>query len=703
MSSITGAISHAQLKTAWFKVLENQGCAGIDGVNLNDFAADLQTNLETLANEVNYGTYRPHPLLRVDIDKKAGGTRSLLIPVIRDRVLQTFVAMILTPVFEAEFEDMSFAYRKGRSVSQAIARIERLRDQGYQWVVDADIQTFFDQVDHKLLMQQVQQLVKDKAILRLIRLWLTMTVVDGSERCRLTKGVPQGAPISPILANLYLDHLDEALLDNKYHLIRYADDFVILCKSRKRAEQALQLTGDVLKRLRLCFNQRKTGITHFNRGFRFLGVDFIRTLAVKSEDLDAEEAFNTHIIKPVQALQLPEPEVQHDDGEPLSPMQRAFLQAGIKPGQFVAKPSSLSSLPSESSEPEALDPPQLDDEISSYDPRLKTLYILRHGCVLGKESERFIIRYQDEPLQEILAIHVDQILIFGNAQITTQAMQFSLQKHIPIFLLSGKGRYFGVIDSFNTEPVLLHREQFLRADDDGFCIRLSIAFLQGKLANCRLILRRFARNHNAPVLLQVAKQLTGVINQLNNADQLDELRGYEGNAARIYFQAFSAVIASHWHFKNRNKQPPADPVNAMLSYGYTLLFYNIYTLLRARGLNPHVGFLHPMRQGHPALASDMMEEFRAIIVDSVVFNIVLNNKLKPDDFILPKYDGEACMLTNDARKFFIRQLENKLNFRLRHPVTGLQLDYRRCVEHQINHLAAVIRQFAPAYQPMILR
>ena len=701
---LADVISLNTMYAAWEKVRANDGVGGVDGISLDDFAANLRINLDTLANEATYNTYRPHPLLRVEVEKKSGGTRPLSIPVIRDRVLQTAVAIVLTPVFEAEFEDISFAYRKGHSVDQAVAHIELLHNQGYQWVVDVDIQTFFDQVDHKLLMRQVQTLVEDKAILRLIRQWLKATVVDGKERYRLTRGVPQGSPISPMLANLYLDQLDEVLLDNQFQLIRYADDFVILCKSQNQAERALQLTGEVLEKLRLCFNQRKTGITHFNRGFRFLGVEFIRSLAIKSKYSPTGDLVEDHIIKPNPVIQAVMPETGENNGEPLTEMQLAFLKAGITPGQFVQKSASLAALPSESSEPEALELPDLDETTtSSYDPRLKTLYILRHGCVLGKESERFVIRYRDEPQQEIPAIHVDQIMVFGNAQITTQAMQFSLQKHIPIFLLSGNGYYYGVVDSFNTEPVLLHREQFLRADNSAFCLKLSTAIVHGKLANSRVILRRFARYHNAPALVEAAKQLTGIIKQLNHADQLDQLRGYEGIAARTYFQAFSKTLDSDWQFTHRNKNPPLDPVNAMLSYGYTLLFYNVYTLLRARGLNPQVGYLHPLRQGHPALASDIMEEFRASIVDSVVFNIALNNKLKPEDFSLPQHSGEACLLDKQARKFFIRQLETKLNTRLRHPVSGLQLDYRRCIEHQINHLVAVIRQTTADYQPMIIR
>lgn len=699
MPSLADAITSANLYAAWLKVWENQGCAGVDGVGLDDFQSQLTLNLDVLADEVRYGRYKPSALLRVAIDKKSGGTRPLSIPTIRDRLLQTAVCLVLTPLFEAEFEDASFAYRRGRSVDQAIARIERLRDQGYQWVVDADIRTFFDQVDHALLMAQVEQLVADADICRLINGWLKAVVVDGKQRYRLSKGLPQGSPISPMLANLYLDKLDEALLDKQHKLIRYADDFVILCKSEKQAERALQLTGAVLERLRLCFHQGKTSITHFDRGFRFLGVEFIRSLAFKSQYPEQQRAD-----EPLPAQRVADSTIDITEPEPLSTMQQAFLTAGLQPGHFVPAPIQASPGPSEAAIPATLDMQALDEEVSArYDPRLKTLYLLEHGSVLGKESERFVIRYQGEVKQEIPAIHVDQIMVFGNAQITTQAMQFSLQKRIPIFLLSGQGHYYGVVDSFDTEPVLLHREQFLRAADDAFCQRLSVAVLRGKLCNSRLLLQRFSRHRDAPVLVDAAEQLVGMIRQLDHAESLDQLRGYEGHAARIYFQAFSAALDPAWQFLNRNKNPPLDPVNAMLSYGYTLLFYNVYTFLRTRGLNPHVGYLHPLRQGHPALASDMMEEFRAIIVDSVVFNIAFNRKLTPDDFIMPSQDGDGCLLTPTARKVFIRQLEQKFNSRLQHPLSGLQLDYRRCIEHQINHLVAVIRKQTADYQAMAIR
>ncbi|MGH8553485.1 MAG: group II intron reverse transcriptase/maturase [Methylococcales bacterium] len=281
--NIDQVIAEGNLFEAWLKVLENQGCAGCDGETLEDFGNALSRNLVTLENEVRYRTYRPQALLRFAIDKDSASQRPLSIPAVRDRVLQTAVTRVLTPVFEAEFEDCSYAYRKGRSVDQAVRRVIRLRDEGYGWVVDADIHRFFDEIDHDLLMRRVETLVGDQSILHLIRLWLEADVIDGGQRFRLTKGVPQGSPLSPLLSNLYLDHLDDSLLKRDLRLVRFADDFLILCKSQSRAEDALEITEEVLDRLKLKINRDKTSVLDFNRGFRFLGVEFIRSLAIKSQ------------------------------------------------------------------------------------------------------------------------------------------------------------------------------------------------------------------------------------------------------------------------------------------------------------------------------------------------------------------------------------------------------------------------------------
>lgn len=686
--TIKQVLAEDNLHNAWLKVASNQGVAGSDGVTIEQFGQDLADKLRTLAGEVRHDRYHPRPLLRVEIPKKGGGSRPLSIPSVRDRVLQTAVTRVLTPVFELQFEEVSFAYRSGRSVDQAVGLIERLRDKGYRWVVDADIRRFFDEVDHKRLLAQVGKWVMDETILHLIEQWLKAEIVGRRGVRRLRKGIPQGSPLSPLLANLYLDQLDDELLSQGRRLVRYADDFVVLCKSREGAEKALKITEDILKSIKLAFNREKTRITHFDQGFRYLGVDFIKSFTLKAPKQEKEKALQSPGPKEIE---LP----QGDQSSESTIMQQAFADATVE----------ADSVPHKLSEQEegALPAGSNDEQAAySHDPALQTLFLTRHGSVLGKQQERFSIQIGDDDPVIIPALHVDQIMVFGNVQITTQAMRFCLERRVPIYLLNGNGRYYGSIDSFQTEPVKLHKQQFLLSDDEDFCLATAKEMIRCKISNSLLILRRHARHRELPVFEQAVSKLRGILSTMAAAPTLDQVRGYEGHAANVYFQAMASAIDPEWQFTKRVKRPPADPVNAMLSFGYTLLFYNVFSLLRLHGLNPHVGFLHPIRMGHPALVSDMVEEFRSIIVDSVVLNLVLNRRISPTDFTT-KSDSRACLLKDSARRQFIHALEKKMNARVTHPNSGLKLDYRRCIAHQTRHLAAVIRGVEPSYRGIVLK
>lgn len=617
--------------------------------------------------------YKPQPLLRVMMEQENGKLRSLAIPTVRDRVAQTAVAITLTPLFEAEFEECSYAYRRGRSVQQTVGRIERLREEGFRWVVDADITAFFDNIDHALLLGRLRALVKDARLCQLIEAWVKAAIFQDGAYLSPERGVPQGSPLSPMLANLYLDDLDEVLLDHDMRLVRYADDFLVLCRSEARAEQVMELTRQTLTALHLEFNASKTRIVDFDRGFRFLGYQFIKNLAFPA---DAPP-------KPDLSKQQSEPE---EPGEPPTALSQAFRQAYHERDLVDPAAGNTSAMAG-----------------SWADPALRTLYLMEPGCVLAKESERLVVRRKGEVIHEAPALHVDQVLVFGPSQITTQCMAFCLEQSIPIVLLSGKGRYYGVVDAFDTDPVLLHREQFLRSADSEFCLGLSKRFVQGKIANMRLVLRRYARKRDAIGLTQAEHELAKYESEAERADTLDQLRGYEGIAGKAYFEAWRSILGPEWRFDKRVRQPPTDPINAVLSFGYTLLFYNVYSFIRARGLNVHVGFLHPLRAGHPALASDMMEEFRPLVVDALVFNLVLNGRLTPDDFIAPAADGEACLLREHASKQFIHAFEDKINSAVTHTPSGRQLDYRRCIDLQVQTLSALLRGSVSEYLPMVQR
>src|SRR3989338_9721079 len=200
---IESTINLDSLYLAFQSVKENHGCAGVDGVTIEQFEGNLDINLKIMHNEITKQTYFPLPLLKILVDKGNGEARALCIPSVRDRVVQAAVLQIIEPILEREFEECSFAYRKGRSVKQAVFRIKKYFEQGYRWVIDADIDAFFDSVDHELLLAKVKRHIKDDAIIKLLESWIKAEVWDGESLTVMDKGIPQGSPISPALANLF--------------------------------------------------------------------------------------------------------------------------------------------------------------------------------------------------------------------------------------------------------------------------------------------------------------------------------------------------------------------------------------------------------------------------------------------------------------------------------------------------------------------
>lgn len=276
-------LTRPALRSALDRVWENRGCAGSDGVTLHAFCQHPESRLNLLFDEVASGHYRPWPLRRILAykDPERTRTRNLLVPAVRDRILQTAVAAFWEPIMESEFEDCSFGYRRGRGVRMAIDRVAGFLYLGYRWVLDADIDSFFDSLDWDIALSRLTPLIPDELSIRLARLWLESPVWDGLNLSPRQRGLPQGAVISPMIANLCLDTLDERLEAGGYKVVRYADDFVVLAKSRPAAERARELTESVLASLRLRLKEEKTSILEGSEGLRFLGVLFFRDMLLR--------------------------------------------------------------------------------------------------------------------------------------------------------------------------------------------------------------------------------------------------------------------------------------------------------------------------------------------------------------------------------------------------------------------------------------
>ena len=329
------------------------------------------------------------------------------------------------------------------------------------------------------------------------------------------------------------------------------------------------------------------------------------------------------------------------------------------------------------------------------------LYVQQPGARVGKNGDCLKVMDHDEVLAEARLVEVSHLVLFGAVQVSTQVVQELCRREIPISYLSSGGWFYGITTSLMHKNVELRRRQYAAATNPSFCLRLAARLVQAKIANCRTILRR---NHTAApeTVLQDLKRDHAHAAQ---AQSLEELLGIEGTAARRYFSEFRGMLKTDgaspdFDFDGRNRRPPKDPVNALLSLAYAMLAREWTVTLHAVGLDPFLGFYHQPRYGRPALALDVMEEFRPLIADSVVLTAINNGEVRSEDFI--RRMGSVA-LTPEGRRRFIETYERRMSQEITHPVFGYQVSYRRILEVQARLLGRYLCGEIPEYPSFTTR
>jgi CRISPR-associated protein Cas1 len=683
------------LRIAWEKVRANQGAPGGDGQTIASFEVNLEANLLRLAESLTAGVYQPGPLRKVAIPKKSGGTRTLAIPPVRDRIIQTAVATALTPILDPQMEDCSFAYRPGRSVAMAVRRVSRYYQEGYRWVVDGDIDDYFDSVPHEPLLEMIRRYVPDAKLIALITLWLQRHAPQG-------RGLPQGSPLSPILSNIYLDEVDEGIAGQGVRLVRFADDFVILCKGQQRAGQALEQVAALLREHGLSLDPLKTRLVSFEQGFKFLGHLFVRSLALKQQDWEAspcspdgQAAPETETPDPPESPAPPEPDLAAMatgppaapvSQEPPTPQAPQALEAAPNASPSPLAPPPASQVDHGPTEPvDAPVPDQVAGDTDGLAPRLRVLYVSGKGRCLDLRNRALSVRACADPqAPEILAVQpgrVDRVELWPETTITPEAQREALKAGLQVAYLDGWGRTLGTLEPPPPDKAGYHLAQAALVLDPAKRLELARLIVGGRIRNQRALLRRLNRKRREPQIDASARELGRVLRRLVRAATVDELMGHEGEAAHHYWQALALTVDPAWGFDGRNRRPPRDPLNAVISLTSSILYRDLLHLLQRHGLHPGFGALHGSLDGHQGTASDLVEEFRAPLCEGLTIYLANNRMLSPEMF---DHDEEGgCLANQEGRRAVVPGYEDWLDRPLRSPHGGHQVKWRGLLEEQV--------------------
>jgi CRISPR-associated protein Cas1 len=357
----------------------------------------------------------------------------------------------------------------------------------------------------------------------------------------------------------------------------------------------------------------------------------------------------------------------------------------------------------------AADPPPPRKLLASRDD-LRPLYLNTQGLHVGKSGNVLKVKEKDKVVQEVRIGETCQVNVFGGIQITTQAIQTLCENEVPIAYFSQGGWFYGLTQGLGTKNIALRREQFRRASDPEFCLALARNLVAGKIRNQRTMLQR---NHVEPPASKIA-QLKALCDDVETAASLDQLLGLEGNAARIYFEHFAGMIKAAdpadrpdaaptdfpFDFTHRNRRPPRDPVNALLSLAYSVLAKDLTIVCQAVGFDPFLGYYHQPRFGRASLPLDLMEPFRPLIADSAVLSAINTRMVSSRDFIRV---GQSVALKPEGRKAFFRAYEQRMDTLVTHPLFGYRLNYRRMLEVQARLLARLLTGEIQTYPVFVTR
>lgn len=704
------------LYNAWNIVKEKGAMGGIDGVTIREFEKDKRRQIPKLAEELTNKTWKPYPYLEIEVakDKSPEEKRKLGMTAIRDKIVQLAIKTIIEPRYDRIFVGNSYGYRPGKGATKAIRRVlQECKNKKFKYVLRLDIDNFFDSIDHFLLRRKLVATGTEEEIVRLIMLCMEMGKVKQKNREWIDTmlGTPQGAVLSPLMANLYLHSFDQFAISRNLPYIRYADDFLFLCESKEQAQDLQGDTEQYLKdKLKLSLNQSPS-IIKLSDGFDFLGVtikDFQATITEKKREKICQRIMQLELndegltprsqrvwdgISNYYAQLLPENDLECFDAYLLMRLQdivnkqaelfnsktalqyalgavsflspqykaRKKLYLGELVADFAAQKNKGQQEDSNQKNKKLIQ--QRKKEFRKLAAETSGLLVDKPGTYIGITSRGVSISEKGKVIAQHHTDNLSHVVVTGKGvSLSSNFISYCMERKIPIDFFDHQGKHIGSIMT----PRFIQSTLWAKQSNACPLLKntLAIGIIEGKVKNQYALLKYFNKYHknHAPGLQPKMTMMEQCINDFkqwkrsikpDNDEFIPKLMGQEAQIAIRYWNCVRELIADDGvGFEYREHQGAQDLMNSMLNYGYAILYARMWQALLAAKLNPFESLIHARQEGKPTLVYDMVEIFRSQVVDRMVISLIQKGQ---------ELEVRNGLLTDQTRQLLVKSVMERLS------------------------------------------
>ena len=728
--------SEKHLLHAWKEIKSKGSAGGIDGQTTEDFEKDLGNNILEIIDRLKSGKWSPMPYMQIEIPKKVTEVRKLGLLSIKDKIVQQGIKLLIEPRMEKLFIGNSYGYRPNKGALKAIRRVlQERQNKNTPWVLRLDIDNYFDNIDHQILQARIKSIIPDGEIVRLIMLCVKMGVVTKDMKWEdMTKGLPQGAVLSPILANLYLHSFDQFVLSRKLPYVRYADDFIILCHSKEEAETICNEATSYLKD-RLNVELNIPSITEICDGFEFLGIFInhdsyrisekkrndimqrIASMSLTSKGLDHLSQKKWMGIKAYYGELLKEDILKEMDNALLRRLisliendskifpNRTVLAKALWNIEFLCSEYRLNgkeirnriiSVYLETKKAAVLTDGEKQNNViiakrkREYKKREienSELTVTTPGTLIGYNSQGITVKKQGLTLFKAPVSCVRHITIMSEGVLlSSNLLNYTLQNNISVDIFSSHGEHIGTFLNASSMQCRLWERQASSTIEARNILAAQI--IEGKVTNQLNLVKYYNKYHSGrdpgyderlnSLENQVA-QCKAFIDGREFSDEffIKELMGYESQTAIRYWDYIRLLLSDDGiEFEGRIQRGATDLVNNMLNYGYAILYSRVCQALLAAQLNPYDSVIHVRQPGKPTFSYDFIELFRTQAVDRVVISMLQKRE---------HAETKDGLLTDETKKLLIKNLTERMYKREKY--RGESLPFESIIRRQAKEIA----------------